>query len=177
MHPKILFNKRHLQEVTEQVPAAGTLRKNANHFKMMSWADRTSENSAAKNKLEMYRQFKNRGCHYVDIDDGKGGVSSNRRSQMEKVQAGDVVHMYSGHVGEPKSFHFYGIVETTYQNVPDHLQISQIPDLAKNLSDAGRKRRKLYMCSIRFSDSEVLTQEWRDILTQSGCGTIIPLKL
>ena len=143
------------------------------HFKLMSWAHKTLAGSASRNKREMYRIFKRLGHHYVAVENSK-----RRVAQVEKVQVGDCVHMYHGKAGHD-SLHFRGKTASTYQRCSEEekLHFTSLPEIMDVVPAEVFVGAILFKCKIDFDDTEILTSEWRTILTQHGCGTVIPLKM
>ena len=145
------------------------------HFKAMVWGWKIDR------KTTMDR-FHDIGFHYVDLNGGDPSnihaISSRRRPHIEKVRVGDRIHTYSGTVGT--GVHYRGTVLSVYtpvtqQNLDDHL-----PPRYERHSDPGYYGSPMSVwrrCQVQWDLDTDLTAEWRAILTQPGCGTVIPLKI
>jgi hypothetical protein len=145
------------------------------HFKAMVWASNHDGASRPSREATM-ALFHAKGLHYVELTSHTpGSISSRRVAQSSKVRVGDIIHMYSGAAGS--GVHYQGKVVNPYVSVSHENFLEDFPcglslgDVLVHVSPIWRR------CQVEWDTETDLTAEWRAILTQPGCGTVIPLKI
>ena len=140
-----------------------------NHFKAMVWGWKGDREATMA-------RFHDIGFHYVDLYSGDPenmhAISSRRLKQTEKVQVGDRIHTYSG--AADTGVHYRGTVLSVYAPVTQQNLDEHLPAVVRTMQKASSVWRR---CQVEWDLDTELTTEWRSILTQPGCGTIIPLKI
>ena len=149
-----------------------------NSFKLMTW----STSGDKKMKLLMDKVHLN-GIHYVDIRSSSNSnqISKHRYGQIEKVQKGDFVHMYHGSSSQTANgagVHYRGVVLSPYEPITYDEKMLFAEMSSTCVLDIDRKIEKGVFYRSRISwEKYTLTDNWREILVQPGCGTVIPLKI
>ena len=149
------------------------------HFKAMVWKWNLEKGVSAKEKT--MKIFCEKGYHYVDIGKGiKGGTSTHREKQCSKVKVDDIIHMYSKK-SSGSGIHIKGVVVEPYTLISVEDFRADFPHTVNEPVHTflnGKEKTATWLrCKIKWEPVVNLTSEWMNILTQPGCGTIIPLKI